>query len=106
MVMVLRYLPHPHTMHNVHRYAAGSCLNRNRTHPRELEKLHPGVLADGPVVMALQELAPLVNVLPPPVVCVQQLPHRQRGLYLQALLALLRSARSAAGRSKPSKSAG
>jgi hypothetical protein len=44
-------------------------------------------------VVALQELAPLVNVLPPPLVCVQQLPHRERGVYLQALLALLRSAK-------------
>lgn len=59
------------------------------TYPGKLKQLHPCVLADRPVVMLLQELTPVINVLPTPVVFIQQAPHCHGSVQLQALLTFL-----------------
>jgi hypothetical protein len=61
------------------------------SHPCKVIQLHPRVLADGSVVMLLQELTPVVNILPSPIISVEQLPHRKRSFQLQALLPFLQN---------------
>jgi hypothetical protein len=71
-----------------------TAITQHSTYPREVKQLRPGVLHDGPVVVLLKELTPVVYNRPPPVVRVQQLPHADGGVQLQALLAFLQAQQS------------
>eukprot|EP00878_Enallax_costatus_P016469 GHUV01017275.1.p2 GENE.GHUV01017275.1~~GHUV01017275.1.p2 ORF type:complete len:104 (-),score=24.19 GHUV01017275.1:2431-2742(-) len=56
----------------IHQIRPGSCLVKVAEVwldlPRELIQLHPSVLADCPVMVFLQELTPVIYVLPAPVI--------------------------------------